>query len=81
MNKIGIIGYGFVGQATGLGFSKSSKNEVLWYDKYKTGGSTFDQVIEKSEFIFVSVPTPMFSDYSAMDMSIVEKVVSTVAKK
>ncbi|MEK7472540.1 MAG: hypothetical protein AAB625_00725 [Patescibacteria group bacterium] len=81
MNKIGIIGYGFVGQATGLGFSKSSKNEVLWYDKYKTGSSTFDQVIEKSEFIFVSVPTPMFSDYSAMDMSIVEKVVSTVAKK
>jgi UDPglucose 6-dehydrogenase len=81
MNKIGIIGYGFVGQATGLGFSSSSRNKVLWYDKFKSGGSTFDEVVEKSEFIFVSVPTPMFSDYSGMDMSIVEEVVSNIAKK
>ena len=81
MNTVGIIGYGFVGQATAKGFASSKENEVIWFDKFKEGGSTFDEVIEKSEFIFVSVPTPMFSDYSGMDMSIVEEVVENIAEK
>lgn len=81
MNKVGIIGYGFVGKATGNGFSKSSKNKVIWYDRHNEKGFTVDEVIEKSEFIFISVPTPMFSDYSGMDMSIVEEVASNVARK
>lgn len=81
MNTIGIIGYGFVGEATAKGFATNKENNVIWHDKYKVGGSTFDEVVEKSEFIFVSVPTPMFSDYSGMDMSIVEEVVENVAKK
>ncbi len=86
MNKnsgyaVGIIGYGFVGQATAKGFASSKENKVLWYDKFKAGGSTFDEVVKNSEFIFVSVPTPMFSDYSGMDMSIVEEVVENIAEK
>lgn len=81
MHKIGIIGYGFVGQATAKGFASSKKNKVLWYDKFKSGDFTFDEVVKNSEFIFVSVPTPMFSDYSGMDMSIVEDVIESVAKK
>ena len=33
------------------------------------------EVVEKSDFIFIAVPTPIFGDYSGMDMSIVEEVV------
>ncbi len=81
MNRIGVIGWGFVGQATGLGFGSNPKNEVFWYDKFKESQNTLEEVIEKSDFIFVCVPTPIFDDYSGMDMSIVEGVVDEVAPK
>jgi UDPglucose 6-dehydrogenase len=77
--NIGVIGYGFVGRATGEGFASSKENKVFWYDKFKESPNTLDEVIEKSEFIFICVPTPIFSDYSGMDMSIVEGVIGEVA--
>lgn len=81
MNRIGVIGYGFVGQATGMGFSSSDKNEVFWFDKFKKSQNTLDEVINNSDVIFVCVPTPIFEDYSGMDMSIVEGVVDEVAPR
>ncbi|WKZ25441.1 MAG: hypothetical protein QY322_03580 [bacterium] len=78
---IGVIGYGFVGEATVKGFATNKENRIFWYDKYKESQNTLEEVVKLSEFIFVSVPTPMFSDYSGMDMSIVEEVVESVAKK
>lgn len=79
--NIGVIGYGYVGRATGEGFATNPKNKVFWFDKYKESPNTLDEVIEKSEFIFIAVPTPIFSDYSGMDMSIVEGVIDEVAPK
>ncbi len=79
--NIGIIGNGYVGGATGAGFSTNPDNKIFWYDKYKESPNTLDEVIEKSEFIFICVPTPIFSNYSGMDMSIVEEVVGGVAEK
>jgi UDPglucose 6-dehydrogenase len=81
MNKIGVIGYGFVGRATGEGFSSNPNNEVFWFDKFKESQNTLDEVINNSDFIFVCVPTPIFDDYSGMDMSIVEGVIGEVAPK
>ncbi len=81
MANIGIIGYGYVGEATGRGFETNKKNKVYWYDKYKAGPHTLDDVVAKSEFIFVSVPTPMFRDYSGSDMTIVQEVGENIAKK
>lgn len=81
MNKIGIIGYGFVGEATGKGFSSSPKNKVLWYDKFKESPNTLDEVVINSEFIFICLPTPMFRDYSGQDISIVEGVMEEIAPK
>lgn len=81
MANIGIIGYGFVGRATGEGFATSPKNKVFWYDKFKKSPNTLEDVVEKSEFIFVCVPTPIFEDYSGMDMSIVDGVVAEVAPR
>lgn len=77
--NIGIIGNGYVGGATGAGFATNPDNKIFWYDKYKESPNTLDEVVEKSDFIFVCVPTPIFSDYSGMDMSIVEDVIGEVA--
>jgi len=79
--NIGVIGYGYVGRATGEGFATSPKNKVFWFDKFKESPNTLNEVIEKSDFIFIAVPTPIFADYSGMDMSIVEEVVGQVAPK
>lgn len=79
--NIGVIGYGYVGRATGEGFATNPDNKIFWFDKFKESPNTIDEVIEKSEFIFIAVPTPIFEDYSGMDMSIVTGVVDEVAPK
>lgn len=81
MANIGIIGWGYVGEATGKGFATNKNNKVIWYDKYKKGSHALDEVIGKSEFIFVCVPTPVLRDYSAVDMNIVRDVVGQIAPK
>lgn len=79
--KIGIIGYGFVGQAVANGFQVASKGKdtIIWYDKYKNGFSLEDTV-SKSEFIFVCLPTPMKADESGIDLSIFEDMIPQIAK-
>ncbi len=79
--NIGVIGYGFVGRATGEGFASSEQNKVFWFDKFKESPNTLSEVVEKSDLIFICVPTPIFGDYSGMDMSIVEGVVDEIAPK
>lgn len=77
--NVGIIGWGFVGQATGKGLATNKTNKIFVYDKQRTSPLTLKQVTEKSEFIFVCVPTPMHSDYSGMSMAIVDEVVREIA--
>lgn len=80
MAKIGIIGYGIVGKAAGEGFATRKSNQVYWYSR-GTGPWTPEEVVEKSEFLFICVPTPMFSDGSGIDLSIINDVVKFVAPK
>lgn len=77
--NIGVIGYGFVGQATGKGFATNKKNKIFVYDKQRTSSLTLPEVVKKSEFVFICVPTPMYSDYSGMSMEIVDEVAGQVA--
>lgn len=79
--NIGIIGYGFVGQAVANGFqaASGSKDNILWYDKYKNG-SSLKKVIDGSEFIFVCLPTPMKQDESGIDLSIFEEMIPQITK-
>lgn len=79
VNNIGVVGWGFVGQATGKGFAKNKTNKIVYYDKARTSPLTLEEVVKASEFIFICVPTPMFDDYSGMDMSIVDEVVDQIA--
>ncbi len=68
--RIGIIGYGFVGQAVASGFSTA---DLLIYDKYKKGLNTLEETIKGSEFIFICLPTPIKSDESGIDLKIIDE--------
>ena len=78
--NIGVIGWGFVGQATGKGLATNKANKIFVYDKQRTSPLSLEEVVEKSEFIFICVPTPMHSDYSGMSMAIVEEVAGQIVK-
>ena len=73
MNKIGIIGNGFVGNAIHQGMKEHF--EVLIYDKDPSKKiNTFSRVSE-AEIIFICVPTPMTED-GDFDLRIVKDTVS-----
>lgn len=77
--KIGVIGYGYVGQAVAYGFSIASegKDTIKYYDKYKPS-TPLEEVVTTSEYIFVCVPTPMRQNEEGIDLSIVEEVVAQI---
>ena len=79
--NLGIIAYGFVGQAVANGFNIASggKDTIRYYDKYKDTLS-LEEVVTKSEFIFVCLPTPMKEDESGIDLSIIEESMKDVTK-
>ena len=65
--RIGIVGKGFVGTAVQFGFSPSVgvDADVKVYDKDVSKSThTLDEVVNDSNFIFLSVPTPSNQDGS-----------------
>ena len=65
--KIGIVGNGFVGSSVAFGFSPQCGCDatVKIYDKYKSKGThKLEEVINTSDYIFLSVPTPSNEDGS-----------------
>lgn len=78
---LGIIGYGFVGQAVANGFNitSSGKDTIRYYDKFKDTLS-LKEVISKSEFIFICLPTPMKEDESGIDLTIIEQMIPQITK-
>ena len=78
--KIGIIGRGFVGAAVQFGFSANTgcDAEVKVYDKDPNRSlNTLDEVVNESDFIFLSVPTPANPDGS-VNLDIVDEALSAV---
>lgn len=74
--SIGIIGYGIVGQAVEYGFHDY---EIHLYDKFKQT-ETLEEVVKKSEFIFICLPTPIKSDESGIDLSIIDDNIANIVK-
>ena len=67
MYRIGVIGKGFVGSAVAHGFSEGVgyDAEVKIYDKDPSKSqNTIEEVVNSSDFIFISVPTPSNKDGS-----------------
>ncbi len=75
MADIGIIGYGIVGKAVEYGFKNG--NQILYYDKYKPSTPLKD-VVEKSEFIFICLPTPYKND--RIDLTIMDENIREITK-
>ena len=78
--KIGIVGNGFVGSAIVSGFSLVS--DIMIYDKDAMKSlHSLEEVVSESEFIFVSVPTPMNkSQGNKMDLTIMNDVIDSISK-
>jgi len=77
-NSISIVGQGFVGTAIREGMKHHLKVET--YDKFKNELSTCDSlraVCEKSQIVFVCLPTPMRPDGSC-DLSILEGTIREI---
>jgi len=80
MKRIGIIGKGFVGSAVEFGFSAQTgcDIEVKVYDKNPTKSThTLKETVNKSDIIFVSVPTPSNPDGS-MHLGILESALNDI---
>ena len=76
--NIGIVGNGFVGGAIAHGLSPASTGncEIKIYDKDKKKSlNTLEETVNKSDFVFVSVPTPMNQDGS-INLDIVYAAIS-----
>ena len=84
--KIGIIGAGYVGEATGK-LMKELGNDVLFYDiepKPKLSGSfavlnDLEKVVKQSELLFICVPTPQ-KESGEIDLSIIKSVCEELVK-
>lgn len=76
MTHLGIIGYGIVGKATAHGF-KRSNYKIYHYDKYVPGNS-LEETVEKSQFIFICLPTPYKND--KISLSIIDENLAEITK-
>ena len=75
MEKIGIVGNGFVGNSVAFGFSPT--HEVRIHDKDpKKNLNTIEEVLE-CDYVFVCVPTPMNPDGS-INLDIVHKALQEI---
>ena len=74
--KIGIVGQGFVGSAVYAGFKNYFNVETFDLNKKSTCDS-LKTLVEKSQFIFICLPTPMEKD-GKCHIGIVENVISEI---
>ncbi|MBC8409397.1 MAG: UDP-glucose/GDP-mannose dehydrogenase family protein [Rhodobacteraceae bacterium] len=79
MKNIGIIGNGFVGSAIASGFALHTKIRI--YDKDVCRSThTLTETINKSDFVFISVPTPMIGLMGGkIDLTIMDNVFEEIS--
>jgi UDPglucose 6-dehydrogenase len=79
--NIGIIGFGFVGSSVSYGFSPQTGFDgatIRIYDKDKSKAThSLEEVLDNSDFIFLSVPTPSNSD-GTINISILHSVLGDI---
>ena len=77
--RLGIIGNGFVGNAIAHAFIPYMEVKIYDVDKEKCY-NTFDDVVNHSDVVFISVPTPMNKE-GVIDLSIVESVFTDINRE
>ena len=73
--RIGIVGFGFVGESQAFAFAPTADIKVYDIDETKRTHSLEETLLQ--DFVFVCLPTPMKKDGS-QDLSIIEKFFSNV---
>ena len=76
MYRIGVIGFGFVGNAITYGFSHYT-DSLLIYDKCYPETNSLAEVVEGSDYIFLCLPTPM-NDEGKQNLSIMDTMVEQI---
>lgn len=77
MNKLSIVGCGFVGSAVYHGFSPIF--DIRIYDKFKLGYHSLDETINHSKIIFICLPTPMKTNNGCeQDLSILRNAIDEI---
>jgi len=79
--NIGIVGKGFVGSAVQFGFSPNvgCDADIRIYDKDPNKSThTLDDVVNKSDFVFISVPTPALQD-GKINLEILDNCISDIS--
>ncbi len=80
--NIGIIGFGFVGSSVAYGFSPQTgfdQADLRIYDKDDSKSThSLEAVLDNSDFIFLSVPTPASINDGSINLSILESVLSDI---
>tara|TARA_R100001509_G_scaffold126322_1_gene79787 strand:+ start:1767 stop:2609 length:843 start_codon:yes stop_codon:yes gene_type:complete len=75
--NIGIVGQGFVGTAVREGLKKHFNIQTYDYDLNKATCNTLEDLVNKSEVIFVCLPTPMLKN-GQCDIAIVEDTIMKI---
>lgn len=74
--NLGIIGNGFVGNAIAHAFIPYMQVKIFDKDPEKSF-NTLEEVVNESDVVFVSVPTPMLAD-GTIDLSVVDSVFESI---
>ena len=75
--SLGIVGLGYVGSAIYQGL-KDSHNIFTFDIQKESNCSSLKELVDSSNYIFISVPTPMKKE-GECDLAIIEKVISDIA--
>lgn len=79
MSKVGIVGNGFVGNAIATGLFGFVDDVKIYDITPERSMHTLDQVVNESDVVFVSVPTPMEDVMGGkIDLSILESALSNI---
>lgn len=80
MIKIGIIGYGVVGENTAKIFDKFvDQIHIRKYDKFKVGKwDSVEMISSSSDFIFIALPTPMKKS-GEIDLTYIESTLKEIS--
>ena len=73
--RIGIVGFGFVGESQAFAFAPTADIKVYDIDETKRTHSLEETLLQ--DFVFVCLPTPMKKDGS-QDLSIIENFFANV---
>jgi UDPglucose 6-dehydrogenase len=74
--NIGCIGFGFIGKSVAHAFGND--NEIRFWARNENN-CTKKEMFEKSEFIFLALPTPMAMEDGKIDLSIIDSVLKEIS--